>query len=214
MNLTPATPLVRPEPFELATLCWRNLTDGLQPSHRLRVSRYETEAARNAALKQCPPDLGAQPSLALAQEALRGQLNSKRNRLLQELAQIDYNLEQLEVLYAAPRPLTEQLAERHTELLQQFVALRGRPGYFVCGPLRVTNNYCNAGPELFVFALPEYDPVTQLFTEQCCTILLDVMTQAGYKPVDQWNGPSHFTWSVRVAPETPRAAVRPAKEAV
>ncbi len=214
MNFTLATPSVRPEPFELATLDWRNTCGRTEPTHLIRVRRFETEDARNAALEQCTPAAGAQPSLASAQEALRWRLNSQRERLLQQLAQVDYNLEQLDAMYAPLRPLAEQLAERRMELLQQFVALRHRPGYFVCGSLRVTNDYCNAGPGLFVFTLPEYAPVIQCFTEQCCAMLLDVMALAGYETSDHWNGPGHVTWSVRVTSKTARAPVRATEESV
>ncbi len=214
MNFTLATPSVRAEPFELTTLDWRNTCGRTEPTHLIRVRRFETEAARDAALEQCTPAAGAQPSLASAQEALRWRLNAQRERLQQQLAQVEYNLEQLDSMYAALRPLSEQFAERRMELLQQFVALRHRPGYFVCGALRVTNDYCNAGPSLFVFTLPEYDPVIQCFTEQCCTMLLDVMTLAGYEMAEHWNGPGHTTWSVRVTSKTARAAARPAEETV
>lgn len=202
MKLTLTTPAARPEPHTLCHLDWRNNNGSKEPTHLIRVRHFETEAQLDAA-KQAAKGYSAPAfkGLSSAHAHLKGLLEGRRERLLAELAQVEYNLRELPELYAQPQPLAEHLAEHHWELLEKFRQLKAQQGSFKSGPLGVSNAYMDAGPTLFVFTLPEYDPVIQTFSSQACEQILQLMTKAGLEVVDQWNGLGLTTWSIRVSPQ-------------
>jgi hypothetical protein len=142
-------------------------------------------------------------SHADAVERIRTRLLNERNRLAERVAQLDYNLDNIEIIYAMPQLVADQVSAQYSELVEGFRNLQEKQGAFRIGPLLVTNNYlANADKHLFVMSLPEYDAVTQRFSVALCDCIQKAMAEAGLVVIDQWNGAQalSYSYSVKVAP--------------
>ena len=158
---------------------------------------HPTEEARDEALASRVYPLHV-ASHTDALQKMRQELEGRKERLLSELRQVEFNLSHLSALYPAPKDLLGSLREARPELLEQFRSLMAKKGRFKLGVLEVTNDYLsNSSPELFVFNLPQYGPSVQLFSEEVCEFLRAVMDEVGLYRYSEWNGPGTGTWSVR-----------------
>jgi hypothetical protein len=138
------------------------------------------------------------PSLEAAQARVRELLEARRARLLADLANIDYNIQNFETLYAEPAQTLEAFVRSNLTVLPLlFADMQANPRYERFGPFVVTNNYRDP-TGLWVFELSEYGSVVETFSAEVTAMLLQALEATGVERVSDWNGVGFFSWSVRV----------------
>jgi hypothetical protein len=168
------------------TIDTRNTTARTEPTATLRIGQAR-DAHRDA------------DSLEAARDKLAAMLAGRKERLLAELAHVQYNLDHLQELYQAPPRLHDFLAGQHAELVARLGELIQTPGRFRLGPLQVENTYMNV-PGLWVLQLDEYAAVTECFLPDATALVRAAFEQAGLRITSEWNGEHRMTWSIRATP--------------
>lgn len=144
-------------------------------------------------------------SHAAALKRIAEWLECQRVAVMAELANIDFNTDQMNTLYPAPASLEQELRGVYDSLVaflaQESATLQTR----AFGPLTVQVRYMNT-PNLVVFSLPEYDACVRTFSVEAKTLLLQALADAGLAPFDDWNGLGCTGMSVRVTAKQPVAA--------